>query len=326
MKSKLAFSPDVIKFIHNRSRQFIESSHSDEMVFFEDIWEIYEEHLEKWINKPPRKWKFRTSKLKIPNFLSVSGGPDTLDLITPKILEVISLSYAQIIALKEHSLERIQEVISKCVKKLPRDIREETVSYLTPLIQKDSMKVLNIPEEEVKKEIEMDSRLKPKKDEIPPKVVEEKKEYKIYSHEYPFLEYPEGKKLSRKEFSEEKEKIKNEFGEYIIIIDEISKRIVIDGNSKYKITHKQKMFLKLLIKKADFPVEYKIIIRAISKVGKKKNYQYDKLDNYIAHRCFTSLHKKTKNKVENYIENVEGVGYKLNTEENPKYCLIEPLE
>ena len=294
MKSKLAFSPDVIEFIHNRSRQFIESSHSDEMVFFEDIWEIYEEHLEKWINKPPRKWKFRTSKLKIPNFLSVSGGPDTLDLITPKILEVISLSYAQIIALKEHSLERIQEVISKCVKKLPRDIREETVSYLAPLMLKDSKKVLNAPKTNINKR------------------------YIIYSH-------LGGEKLSREEYLNRVQELEKNRNDYLLLINEVKREFYIDGDPKV-VPNTPKMVLKILIQNVGRTVKYRELYKSVLGIepGNEK-LKYGKEYRNLVHKWISDFHKKTDDLLSEYLKTDYDKGYVLCFGKDIKYCLIDHL-
>lgn len=139
--------------------------------------------MKRWLNKPPKKYRFKRGKVKHPKFLSISGPSEALDLTTPKIIEIISSSLFQVAGLREHvSLKKIGEIIIQtCGKKLSSDFRLKLVKNFAPIMLEDLEKMKLIPEKELKEELEMDSLIGIDEPEMP----EEKREYKAYSHESP---------------------------------------------------------------------------------------------------------------------------------------------
>jgi hypothetical protein len=207
MKVEMTFSNDIISHIHKLCQEFIEDNYSAEIIYFNEIWELYKPELKKWLNKPPKKWRFRLSKPKRVKYLSMADSAQPIELTTPKVIEVISASFFRVAGFGEHiSLEKIEEIINTYGKKLSSELGLKIINYFAPLILEDleKMKLVPTPIKEVKKEIEMDSRLEPKRDEFPPKVVEEKKDYWIYSHEKPSKPHP-----ASKEEVEKLEKVKD---------------------------------------------------------------------------------------------------------------------
>jgi hypothetical protein len=161
MKASIAFSSDTIEYIHKSIQEFIEDNYNDEMIFFDDIWEIYEDELKKWVGKPPRKWRLKLPKRKLPKVIGMTDGTPSIELFTPTIIETVSASYKDIAKMKENiSLERIEKIIKeRCGKKLPYSDVLRAVGFFAPYMFRDSEKMRLVPKEEAKKEIEMDSRI-----------------------------------------------------------------------------------------------------------------------------------------------------------------------
>lgn len=285
-------SSSIIDYIHKLSRKFIKECYKEEIIFFDSIWEIYEPELRKWIDKPPEKWHFKIHKIRLARTLGFSDSSQVLDLITPKILEIISASIIQVAKLKGYcSLERIEEIISNCSEKLPSSLRLQTINYFAPLILRDLRRVRIIPEKEVKKE------------------------YEIYT-------YLGRDEIMKNEYLQQKEVNKDN---YLIWIDEISNKFFIYGDEQTKVDPIQKKALKLIVKNAGYIVRYKEIFESISRIAKRKSYKWEDSYRENVHRWFSDLHKTTNNKLKRYVINIPKDGYMFEIKEKPKFCMIDYL-
>lgn len=76
--------------IHDYCKKYIDKYYKHEAVFFDDIWELYEPEIKKWIDKKPGKWRFRIPKIKLVGALGLSDPAQIPDLITTKIIDAIN--------------------------------------------------------------------------------------------------------------------------------------------------------------------------------------------------------------------------------------------
>jgi hypothetical protein len=196
MKRKLAYSPDIIDYIHNSSKKFVEDNYSDETLFFDEFWKIYELQLKKWTEKQPRRWRLKVPKSKHPKFLSISGGKDALDLVTPKVIEAVSASFFQIAGIKEKvSIDLVEDVISNCGRRLSDELKAQIKDFFAPIIIRDLKMMRGMqPEKEIKEEVLVEAQIDSVRAMLPPKSAKEKNEYWIYSHEKPTKPFPASKR------------------------------------------------------------------------------------------------------------------------------------
>lgn len=161
MGKKLTFSSSIIAHIHKLSRSFIDRYYKDETVFFDNIWEIYEPELKKWISKHPEKWHFKVKKSRLLGALGFTDPTQIPDLITPKIIDVISkiernimwrLMYSKFIP-KIRDIEMIMEKSMDSFE-LPSDVENNLKSFLFPMCLKDISKISEaLKREEIRIEI-----------------------------------------------------------------------------------------------------------------------------------------------------------------------------
>lgn len=304
MKENSPFDSDTIEYIYELCHQFIEDSFSDEMMFFENYWEIYKEHLTKLVGKPAKTWRLKKiPKLKFPKTISMSGDADSITLITPKILAVISMCYARIIATKVHSQEEVEAIISKCVKKLPKEIREETVYYLTPKLQRDSRKVLNIPD---------DDGLNSKK------IIR----YIVYTHED-----SEGKQLTTEEYFKVKRETEAQAQDYKFIIDEAKYECWFNGRKiegkKKPVKPAWRAFIFLILNKTNSSVGYKDIFK-FARIMEK--FYEDDTSNTV--QKWISLFRKYVDEDDDlrwFFTPVDEIGYKFQEGADFHFCVFRRL-
>ena len=291
----------MLKYSQKLSKTFIEKYYRDEIMFFDNIWEIYEPELNRLIEFPFEKWHFKIPKYKLMGALGFSYSAKVEELITPKIIQVI---FAALFKLKKLqgvlSEKTVEETIDKCGEDLPGSLRSQTVSYFAPLIQKDLEKIGRIPAIEV----------------------EEEKKYVMYSH----------KNKKGNEITESKylELIETNKDEYSIWIDEISSIFIIDNKNIEKVGANGKKVLKLLIKGAGRVLSFRELIKNINPLLVSPAFLDEKneWDNYYNKNVYywlSDLRKDTDYKIDDYIKKVRGSGYKLKTEKEFKFCLIDKI-
>lgn len=233
----MALSSVLIGCIQKSCQKFIDNNYNDEIIFFDDIWEIYEAELKRWLNKPPKKWRFRLPKRKRVKYLSISDSTQAIDLTTPKVIEVISASFFQVAGLGENiSLEKIEEIINTYGKKLSSELGLKVINYFAPIMLEDLEKMKLVPKEE------------------------EKKEYVLYSHHY-----SETLAITKEEYQKQKEELQKEKNDYLIFIDEVEGEFYIYGDSQ-NVPATPKEVLKFLIKRAGKEVKYRKLFKAILEI------------------------------------------------------------
>lgn len=169
------FTENNILYIKKLCGEFVEEHYKDEEIYFDEFWKIYEPALQSWIGKPPKKWRLKLSRRRFPRVIGMADGSEAIELVTPKILEVVATSYTHIARIRETlSLQRVKEVLEMCAKKLPDSVKMQTVNFFSPLILND----LEVAEGATDKKVKSEKPIWEK-----PQQQEEKKEYKAYPHE-----------------------------------------------------------------------------------------------------------------------------------------------
>lgn len=283
-------------------KKFIEKYCQDELVFFDNICEIYEPELNRLMDSPPEKWHFRIPKYKLMGALGFSVSAQVEELVTPKIIQVIFATLFQIERYEKlPMLKDIEEIIGNCAIGLPSSIRLKAIKYFASLIEQDIRKIRAIPEEKV----------------------EEEKRYKMYSNDF-----KAGKPVTENEV-EMRELEKND---YILWLD-MTKKIAFVNGAKVPFDPLHKRILAYLIKKKGKVATYQELYENFCKSTKDKE-KYPQWDESLRSSVYRWLcdikkrpginRKEEKITLRDFIINVPNDGYRINTElEECRYCLIE---
>lgn len=303
-------NPELIKCIYNRGRQFVEDNYSDEMMFFDEIWKIYEAQIRKWIIKPPRRWRFKFSKPKSPKFLAVTGSHDAETLITPAVIETVSSSFFQVATIREKlTLEYVEGVITACGKKLSDELIMQIKNFFAPLIIRDLKKIGSTPVVENGEDFE-----------FPSLISQGRKEYILYSHEF-----PEGKKISAEEYSQEKVNFNIKKKEFFIFLNEKNDEFYVYGNPQL-VPDSPKELFKILLKSVNCTLEHEFLYETISGIKLSELDSDDDIDSTaLVYKWFSVLKKKVDNRLKKSLKTIHTKGYKLCVDKEIKYYLLDFL-
>ena len=324
METEYIFSSETIESIHKSIKRFVEDNYGEELIFFDRIWEIYETELKRWLNKPLKKYRFKRGKVKHPKFLSISGPSEALDLTTPKIIEIISASLFQVAGLREHvSLKKIGEIIIQtCGKKLSSDFRLNLVKSFAPIMLEDLEKMKLVPEKEVKEELELEHDLTKveKEPESSSLTEEEKKEYKVYSHEF-----PQGEPVSSVFFDKIMDEYKKNEEDYLFLIYQKDDGRYYSEGCSTEVGIREIKALKLFLEHPNIEITHKKIYEdCIGGHSLDSPLDSQKLND--VHSVIKLLRKNTnKRKMKFFLETIHGKGYKFHLNDCPEFFLIEKI-
>ena len=65
-------SMNLIERVYESSKKFVKENFRDELMFFDNIWEIYESELRKYQDKLPEKRRLKISRFKLMGALGFS--------------------------------------------------------------------------------------------------------------------------------------------------------------------------------------------------------------------------------------------------------------
>lgn len=248
MKGQKKSPSHIINFIHKFSKEFIEKHISSELLYFDDLWEIYEPQLRRWLGRPSKKILLKLPKRRAPKVVGMADDSQKIE-ITPKIVEGVTTSYKELERMGEGlSMEKVEVTLKRnWRRKLPYSVILQAVGLFAPHMFKDLKKTEDLIESEKADEYAMNFHIE--KDE--PTNHEEKKAYKIYSHEKPKKPYPASKEEVedlRKLSSEEKNKrfhifFDDEKGQ-IVVKKQIKKFVGEEGREKLRL--KKLLYLILI--------------------------------------------------------------------------------
>lgn len=113
MEKAFTFQSSLIHNIHNLSRDFIDKHYKIESIYFDNIWQIYEPELKKWIKTSPEKWRFKAKKSRLMGAFGFSDPTERPDITAPIIIGVIAATFWHIGTL---SSEPTKEAIEKMIE------------------------------------------------------------------------------------------------------------------------------------------------------------------------------------------------------------------
>ncbi len=278
------FKSDTIGYIHGLSKKFTEEHLSEEVIFFDGIWEIYESQLKKWIKKPSKKWKFKPPQRKLTKILAASGSGKFLDLDTYKVITILVNTLAQVSISTLFSLDKIKETM-KCLGEefeLPSTLKYQIVDFFAPILLKDLQKRELIPVSEN----------------------EAKREYVIYSH-------LGRKELTEEEYLQKKEKFEGTKKQCFLFINEITDEFYVYGEDQIVSDHPKEL-LKLLIKNAGCTLDYQTIYEGVTEI-KLDEIPADKESDstLLAYKWFSLLKVNVDKRLTRCLKTVRGKGYKI---------------
>lgn len=212
------FTKNTIHCIKKFCGEFIEEHFRDEEIYFDEFWKVYEPSLQNWVGIPPKKWRLKIPRGRFPRVIGMADGSEAIELVTPKIIEVIADTYKNIAKIREDlSITKIEEIIKKhCGKKLPYSVILQAVGFFAPLIFQDLKKVKS---DEWR---ELEGRLK--ESESPPFQQQEKKEYIMYTDKN-----RNGTHLTKTEYLDKKNEYENKASDFKFIIDEVDYTSFFEG-------------------------------------------------------------------------------------------------
>jgi hypothetical protein len=230
---------------------------------------------------------------------------------------------------KQHNIPDsvLQDILSLIVK--TREVSIIPYSENIPVIEKEERKKDNIipllkpsqPKEEENKQKPSHLPGSEKGAPLLPPIKEEKKEYAIYSYEYPLDKFPEGEKITKAEYSLILRDLEFQRDDYLIQINEKKNEFLIWGEEQ-KVPEPSLITLKILIRNVDSLVNYEEIFKKASHIARNNDEFYgdcrDNVQGYIL-----ELHKNTNRRLTEFIINTRGKGYSLILNGKYKYCLIE---
>ena len=284
-------------------KEIINKEFPEEIEYFDAIWEVMKEFIDKWNENIPEELIFEEYQKGLEKDLGFLDESEISGFNTPKVIALLNLSWLRLTGVKgQIKEEEIGETITKYGKDLPEWLKIKTINLAVPLIKEDLKQIAKMAGEEVEKE---------------------EKKYIMYSHEN-----KEGKPITESDYLERRKMKKND---YIIWMDEINKIFRIK-NKGYKIGSRSAEVLKYLIRKRGIIADYRELFEEFCDVAKDpeiylKNEDWNKSLNIYAYRWVSDIHAETKGKLKGFIIRVRERGYRIADEdEEVKYCLIDYLK
>lgn len=129
-----------LKFIQDSSKKIVQKYFPEEYQFFQPIWEVFNDLLEKWKGIEPDNWPFRMELQ--PELLESFGAVDgALDLMTPSIIAVMAASTYHLGTLENKLINenKISEIASVYIKKFfpenKEKLKDEIRKHVVPLLE-----------------------------------------------------------------------------------------------------------------------------------------------------------------------------------------------
>jgi hypothetical protein len=175
-------------------------------------------------------------------------------------------------------------------------------------------------EDKDKKEREVDSRSDLREKEPPSSVPEEKKEYKVYSHEH-----RNGTELTNKEYDELINDLEPIKLKCFLFLNAITGEFYLDGVDQV-VSDQPKNFLKLLIRNVGCTIDFDTVYEGV--VGKKlDDISFEHFPDTIqtAHKWNSLLKKSVDKSLKKCLKSDRGKGYKICLGNEKKYFLLDYL-
>lgn len=291
--------------IHLMTKKIIEEHFPADLFLFELIWSNLWASICQLKDQDPREWKIEDLRLASSSDFSYPSE------VANKELKAILLTFASVVsdliaAKKNLSRVEVEDIVNTYIEQYlpPKSMHQDIISTF------------------IKTSGNAESTSNPEMGEPPSPLPqeEEKKEYKVYSHEF-----PQGEPISNGEFERIMDDYRNGSEYLFLIYQQKETGFYYSEICKTKIDQREIRALKYFIKNPNTLISYnKIYAEGVLGVRDFEGPLADKHYKNI-YTMIKVLRKKTSRKMKLFLITIRGNGYKFVTEDFPKFFLFELL-